>query len=1022
LNRASPRGNLCSFALVANELTRARSNHYQLPTGLNLNMQKLSSTIFLARLISREFSRIAAAAICFFSQAPVWAQNVQYMVKDQYGAYSTDLCTEATSTEIRPTGRLLCDRIAAGLAKRTQCRYEADYPTTVWTTVANPTFNEPLFDPNTSLSYYPFPIVACFTTVDLYRNGQLSRSIYYDGGGGGQPMYRVGALPTEERSCKTTNPVQPGSGRKRFTETDYSGAGAHALSLTRHYSSRWSDGATPVGLTPIAVWEGGWRHSYQAAITARADGSLRAWRSDGTTLGLTASTTTANTWTATSGRDTVAAIVDATGTRTGWTLTAADDDSTETYDQSGKLQSIKARNGWTTTLTYSDATTPVTIAPKPGLLISVKNQFGRELKFTYDAQGRLAELLPPGAISGQPAGGTTSPIRYAYNEAASLGSNVPAQNQLSSITWQDGSVRRYHHEDGRWPNAVTGLTDEAGTRYGTYAYDSQGRVSSSQLSGGAERLDFGYATNAAGQPVTIVTDYANPGGAATSRSYIFADIGGVRYPSSLSAPCSLCGSTQQQSSYDATGNPTKTIAHDGSVTFYKYDTKGRETERATFASSYASATTRPALVNATKVISTKWHTTFNLPTQVAEPDKTTANTYNSKGLLTGTSWTATTDATGAAKFTAVKTGSTYATGWSYSASSLATTIVTKETAAGATTAVETGRWTAAYAANGDLTRITDVTGGNRIGRATTYDAQGRLVQATTIYGDAMSFVYSPRGFVTSRTEAAKTTTYVQNAIGFTTSATMPGASVATFEYDPTHRLTGVRLNGVLLAQGAAREGVPRNLALARASQLLERMVMQALPSAHAQAAGSPRLIAPGSAIAGSPLPGQPSTHPGSVLMAAGNPGDGLEPDQRPGPTPLPLFDPSLIRPLAERIAKICTCDPDGGFSKPKLTATSMIHIVMGGHASPVYRNQSYFTEPVNQTLVDEIVSRDTRPDPPGATRRVYYVADMGRVVGMSPKGDGTFEPTRAVKLIVHKDNCSNLWRVFNEVITMYPAR
>ena len=339
-----------------------------------------------------------------------------------------------------------------------------------------------------------------------------------------------------------------------------------------------------------------------------------------------------------------------------------------------------------------------------------------------------------------------------------------------------------------------------------------------------------------------------------------------------------------------------------------------------------------------------------------------------------------------------------------------------------TTAVETGRWTAAYAANGDLTRVTDVTGGNRIGRATTYDAQGRLQQATTIYGDAMSFVYSPRGFVTSRTEAAKTTTYVQNAIGFTTSATMPGASVATFEYDPTHRLTGVRLNGVLLAQGAAREGVPRNLALARASQLLEQMVMQALPTAHAQVAGSPRLIAPGSAIAGSPLPGQPSTLPGSVLMAADYPGDGLEPDQRPGPTPLPLFDPQLLRPLAERIAKICTCDPDGGFSKPKLTATSMIHIVMGGHASQVYRNQSYFTEPVNQTLVDEIVSRDPRPDPPGTAPREYFVPDMGRVVGMTPRGDGTFQPTREATLVVHKNNCSNLWRVYNEVITMYPGR
>jgi YD repeat-containing protein len=422
--------------------------------------------------------------------------------------------------------------------------------------------------------------------------------------------------PTEEQSCKTANPVQPGTGRKRFTETDYTGAGAHPLTLARHYSSRWTDGATATGLTTIAAWDGGWRHSYQANITLRADGSLRAFRPDGTMLGFTASATAPTTWTAAGSTDTVTAITN--GQRTGYTYTAASDDSVETYDATGKLQSIKARNGWITTLTYSDATTPAAIAPRPGLLLSVKNQFGRELKFTYDAQGRLAELLPPGAIAGQPAGSAISPIRYVYNEASSLGAGVPAQSQLSSVVWQDGSIRRYHHEDARWPQAVTGITDEAGVRYGTYAYDAQGRVTRSELAGGTERLNFAYAIDTNGKPTTTVTDYSGAGGAATSRSYTFTDIGNVRYPSSLTAPCSLCGSTQQSSTYDANGNPTRQIAHDGTVTFIAYDAKGRETERATYPSSYQTATTRPALSAASKVISTQWHATFNLPTQVAE--------------------------------------------------------------------------------------------------------------------------------------------------------------------------------------------------------------------------------------------------------------------------------------------------------------------------------------------------------------------------------------------------------------------
>ncbi|MBL8325939.1 MAG: hypothetical protein JNJ89_13390 [Rubrivivax sp.] len=30
----------------------------------------------------------------------------------------------------------------------------------------------------------------------------------------------------------------------------------------------------------------------------------------------------------------------------------------------------------------------------------MRKHFGRELRLTYDAAGRLAELLPPGAVSG----------------------------------------------------------------------------------------------------------------------------------------------------------------------------------------------------------------------------------------------------------------------------------------------------------------------------------------------------------------------------------------------------------------------------------------------------------------------------------------------------------------------------------------------------------------------------------------------------------------------------------------------
>ena len=132
--------------------------------------------------------------------------------------------------------------------------------------------------------------------------------------------------------------------------------------------------------SPATRW--GW---WLGAPTARACCSLRShsatWRATSTT------------------KDLLAELRDANNVLLGFTYTVFEDDSVETYDATGRLQSIKARNGWLTTLTYSDATTPITVAPIAGLLITVRNHFGRELKFVYDAAGRIAQALPPGAVA-----------------------------------------------------------------------------------------------------------------------------------------------------------------------------------------------------------------------------------------------------------------------------------------------------------------------------------------------------------------------------------------------------------------------------------------------------------------------------------------------------------------------------------------------------------------------------------------------------------------------------------------------
>ncbi len=620
-------------------------------------------------------------------------------------------------------------------------------------------------------------------------------------------------------TCTEGNPVQPGTGTKTHKEADYLGGGAHPLEISRFYRS------DSVAASSIADLEVGWMHSFQArlifnpygngnpVVVVRPDATIRRFT--------TTSTATPRTWQGDVGTlDALVEVRDVSGVLTGWQYRTTDN-SIEDYDLTGRLQTIKARNGWTHALTYSTATTPAAVAPQPGLLIGVRNHFGRELKFVYDSQSRLVELLPPGAVAGSVAGSATSPIRYVHDEPTSLGSGVPARGQLTSVIWQDGHARRYHYEDARFPAALTGITDELGVRYATYAYDSYRRVQSEQHAGGVDRLDFAYSANQ-----TTVTDYST--GTPSSRTYTFTNQGGVLRPTAVSAPCTLCGNTALATTYDASGKKTKEIAHDDTVTFYAYDAKGRETERATFPSSYQSATTRPALGAASQVVSTKWHATFNLTTGIAEPGKVWAHTYNAKGMLTGQSWTATTDTTGAAKFNATRVGSTFATGWGYNANSLATSIVTKETPAGGS-GVETGRWTYAYDALGDRTREVNRFSG-MTHRAFDFTADGHVLEGIDEQNVRYRYVRDARGQVREHHYGVPTARQAAVTGGLTN---LSEGYVAKHIYDGAGRLTSTtRTNSAPVSIAYSAVGVVTGVSVGapNAPNLAAAVALSALPA------------------------------------------------------------------------------------------------------------------------------------------------------------------------------------------------
>ncbi|MGA3706607.1 RHS repeat protein [Ralstonia nicotianae] len=539
--------------------------------------------------------------------------------------------------------------------------------------------------------------------------------------------------------CTTGSPVIPGTGTTAISAQDEGGSAE--LPVTLAYQSYSIYGAS----SGAAQWTLNWQRSLDTSTVTYANAPVTASRDDGSVYDFRKS---GSAWSTAGTQDMLNSITDASGKVTGWQYTVVDTGAVETYDASGKLQSVSDRNGRTTTLSYNAA----------NQLTTVTAPSGRSLSFAYDSQNRVASVTASdSAVTG-----------YGYNSTG----------MLSTVTRPDGTTRQYVYEDSRFPTALTGIVDENGNRYATYAYDDQGRAISSTLAGGANQYQFQYGDNYQ----TTVTD---PTGKTSV--YTFIKQNGVLLPTAISAPCGLCGSTRQSSSYDANNNLIQETDYNGTVTSHAYDSQKRETQRVDGTGTASARTT-----------TTVWHPQFwNLPTQIASPTKLQTYSYDSNGNLTSYSETPTADSDGSQGVSAATTGATRTTNWTYTANGqVATSSGPRSDVATSTTYVyRTADDTATppQYRKGDLYQIVDP-----LGHTTTinqYDASGRPLQTTDANGTVTAFTYSNRGWLTSQTitlasGTGQTTNYGYDAVGQLTKVTLPDSSSVSFSYDGAHRMTG----------------------------------------------------------------------------------------------------------------------------------------------------------------------------------------------------------------------------------------
>ncbi len=532
---------------------------------------------------------------------------------------------------------------------------------------------------------------------------------------------------------KVGNPISIATGEKDQTEADWQDNGTHPLSFTRHYRS-YANIESGLGAR--------WSHNWAAAVT-KTDLQATVRFGDGSKSIFNRTSPTA-TWVADNGKDLLA---DNPSAGAGFvTFTRASDETRWQFRADGKLLGVTQRNGWTMALAYNAA----------GQLASVTNAFGRSLQFTYDTAGKLTSVTTPDARL----------FTYGYDSAARL--------LVATYPGTTATTRVYAYEDTRWPNALTGITDEQGVRYATFAYDAAGRATTTQHAGSTQTYSVAYPSGAVASTGSLTAGSTVSPSIYQSTSQVTDPLGNLQTYTfqggdgqvrllGLNGAFEGAQVAARSFGLGATTLPSSETDFLGTQTTFAWDTTRR----------LLLTTTKAANKPEAQASSTQWHPTFRLPVLVTEPGRTTATTYDALGnKLTET----VTDTTGTAT-----NGQTRNWAWSYNAQSL---------------------MVSATDPRGQVTQYTYDSAGNvatmrnALNQTTafTYDGAGRTLTQTDPNGLVTATTYDARGRMLTSAQGAEVTTYAYTPNGQISSLALPSGYVASYTYDAAQRLIGIADN------------------------------------------------------------------------------------------------------------------------------------------------------------------------------------------------------------------------------------
>ena len=566
------------------------------------------------------------------------------------------------------------------------------------------------------------------------------------------------ATPVETKACGPGcgvrdgqvlrgNPVNVGTGNKHQRVVDFQTAGPHVLAFVRYYNSRTAARPEVFGLRSLGM---GWSHNFDRALqfapgqnysnatqvtVLRPDGRQLdfqliggVWTPDGDVVGQLTKDVPNNRW-----------------------LYVNERDETEAIGATGGLGYIQARDGYQMNMQWSN------VAGTGWVITAVNDNQGRSLQFGY-VNGRLVSMTAP---DGQV-------YSYVYDSGFS---GVPGNTRLVRVDSPGNGgvpeVETYVHEDSRYPFTLTGIIDANGDRFATYAYDTDLRATLSEHFGGADRTELVYHANGS-RTVT--------GPLGDQTIYQFTDLLSLpRVTSEARQATANYPAATRTSTYDANAFLDTRTDWSGTVTDYDFDSRGLEVQR-------IEAVGTPQQ----RTITTTWHSTHRVPTQIVAPNVTIDMTYDTSGrLLTRTETDTTTHTVPYAT-----NGRTRTWTYTYNAAGLV------ETVDGPRTGV-TDITTYAYTAAGYLERVTNAL--SQVIEVTAHNGRGLPTSITDTNGVVTDMTYDPRGRLLTSTvrdpgsnsyEDA-VTVFTYDAIGQITNIRRPDGSELSYEYDSARRVTAV---------------------------------------------------------------------------------------------------------------------------------------------------------------------------------------------------------------------------------------